>query len=189
MSEKSYIVDPDKEFQKALSDAVRQVNDLSVPFNNIKKQWFKSNKAIFALKGPGKYAPLGGVNPNQRVGQKTKRQLAEERKIREVGFAYPVLMRHGKLKASLTVEGSQGSIVEKGKTILVLGTNVQSEDGEPYPIFLQAGVRNKFLPRPHVLIGAEQVAGTNKRREIWIGILHAHVAKVLGDLAKKGRTA
>lgn len=155
----SYSVDPDKQFQQAIKDALSKVNDLTVPFTLMTKSWFQSNKAIFALKGPGKYTDL---SPNYK-----------KQKQKAVGFIYPILKRNGALEASLTQGGDSNAISYIiNKTTLVLGTKV------PYAAKHQFG---EGVPRrPFMFIGAEQTAPEeiNRRRDAWIAILQDYVMQV-----------
>jgi phage gpG-like protein len=159
MSITSYSVDPDKQFQEAIKDARKQVNDLTIPFTLMTKSWFKSNRAIFSLKGPGKYVDLS--------------ERYKPQKEKAVGFIYPILKRHGALEASLTVAGDSNAISYIiNKNTLVLGTKV------PYAARHQFG---EGVPkRPFMFIGAEQTAPEeiNRRRDAWIAILTDYVMQV-----------
>src|SRR5688572_19842345 len=92
----SFKVDPDKQFQTAVKDALKQVKDLTIPFTLMTKSWFQGNKAIFALKGPGKYTDLSDAYKIQKKNA--------------VGFIYPILRRSGVLEKSLTVPGDSNAI-------------------------------------------------------------------------------
>lgn len=158
-------IDPKGEFFKAIKKAQKEVGDLRTPFKEITASWYRGNKSIFTLKGPGKYKPLS---------EKYKKQ-----KIKDVGFAYPALERSGHLKRSLTVPGHENSIVNIiNKSILVLGTNVTTKDGKPYAIFNHKGSKKIGLPaRPVVLLGVEQVSNPiiNKRVELWTRVIQEYV--------------
>lgn len=144
-------VDPDKSFQKAIKKATKEVGDLTVPLTLISQQWFKSNRAIFDLSGPGKFKDLS-------TAYKPQKKAA-------VGFIYPILRRTGAMERSITVPGSPGSISKiLNKNTLTLGSSV------PYAQFNQKS-------RPFILIGAEQTAPPelNKRLDAWIAILANYV--------------
>jgi phage gpG-like protein len=162
-----YQVDPDKAFQSAIKDALKQVSDLTIPFTLITKSWFKGNKAIFSLKGPGKYVDL------------TERY--KHRKEAAVGFIYPILKRSGALAKSITEAGDSNSInYIINKQTLVLGTKVSY--GPPH----QFGAPKIKLPqRPFILLGAEQVSppDINRRREAWIAILEDYVIQASSKFA------
>lgn len=148
-----YRVDPDRSFSRKLKDVSAQVRDLSVPLTLIGQSWFKSNKAFFLLKGPGKFTDL---SPGYKVF-----------KTRHLGSPYPILRLSGQLEASLTEPDNHNAISRiVSKRDLFLGTKV------PYAGFLQHGTK-RMPKRPFVMIGAEQTGPDefNKRREAWVAIL------------------
>jgi hypothetical protein len=150
-------VDPDKAFQKEIEATLREVEDLTVPYGLMIQSWFKSNRAIFALKGPGKYPDLT--------------QAYKTRKQREVGFVYPILKRSGALAASITNPSDSFAIAKVlNKRTLILGSSI------PYGGYLHGGTKH-MKARPWVLLGAEQTAPEeiNQRREAWIEILRSWV--------------
>lgn len=155
-------VDPDKKFQAAINKALTEVDDLTLPFNLITQSWFKTNMAIFALKGPGKY---------QDLSESYKRS-----KNKLFGFLYPILKATGALESSITQAGSPGSIAEViNKTTLILGSSI------PYAADHQNGNPSKHLPaRPWLFTGGEQSSPdfATRRRDIWIKTIATHVAKV-----------
>lgn len=181
-----YEVDPDNRFKDAVNQAITQVSDLSPAFLLIKKSWYKSNQAIFSLKGPGKYPALGGLHPGDHPTRKNKdgslsvmpytnRQRAEAAKRRKFGFDYPVLLATGRTMASLTGE-SEDSIADYNSSQLNLGSRV------PYLWFHQAPGDRKKLPfRPVIFLGAEQTAPDeiNNRQDAWIAIVQKFVTDTL----------
>lgn len=182
----SYEVDPGGKFKQAITDALNQVNDLTIPFNLIAKNWYKSNSAIFALKGPGKYPPLGGMNPNAiaiKGTTQTRRQRAEARKEKKYGFAYPLLKATGALEDSLTQPGNEHAVkwIINGKTLL-LGTNLD------YAIYHQSDEARTKLPfRPFLFIGSEQTAPAeiqNNRQTAWINIVGEYVKQVVAQVGE-----
>lgn len=159
-----FVVDPDKKFQAAINEAIKQVDDLTIPFNLITQSWFKTNMAIFALKGPGKYQDLS-------EGYKKWKQW-----FLKSTTPYPILKLTGALEASITQPGADGSIAQIiNKTTLVLGSSI------PYAKDHQTGNRRKNLPaRPWLFSGGEQSSPdfATRRRDIWIGLVKKHVADV-----------
>lgn len=153
-------VDPKKELRKALRNAARQVDNLTIPLKLISQEWFKSNRAIFSLKGHGKYVDL--------------KELTKKYKQREVGFVYPILRRSHQLEQSITEPETPEAISQIiNKKDLVLGTRT------PYAHFHQEGT--KYLPiRPMVLFGNEQVApeALKTRIGIWQERLVDYVRQV-----------
>lgn len=154
----------DEEFREKLRDAAEKVGDIRPALLSIKASWFKSNRAIFNLKGPGQFQDLSERYKKQKRGS--------------LGFVYPILEAENKrIKGSLTKPGHKDSIAQiVGKSGLVLGTST------PYAIYLHAGTKH-MPPRPVVFIGAEQTGAPppieNKRREIWFQIIEQHVAEAL----------
>jgi phage gpG-like protein len=155
----SYSVDADRTFQQAIKDALEKVDDLTIPFTLMTKSWFQGNKAIFSLKGPGKY---------QDLSPQYKKQ-----KQKAVGFIYPILRRTGVLEESLTVPGDPNAISYIiNKNTLVLGTKVRYGANHQFGM----GVPK----RPFLFIGAEQTAPDeiNRRRDAWIATLQDYVLQV-----------
>ena len=143
----------DKEFQNLLDKTYKLTKDLTVPLTLIYQEWLKGNRAIFSLKGKGKYEDLS-------AGYKITKQ-------KQWGFVYPILRASGRLEGSITNAGDPeaiGQIINKKN--LLMGTKV------PYAIFPQMGTR--FMPpRPPILFGPEQVGDKipNQRLERWKEIL------------------
>jgi phage gpG-like protein len=154
-----YTVDPDREFTEAIKKALDEVDDLTIPFTLITKSWFKGNKAIFSLKGPGKYPDL---SPKYK-----------EQKKKAVGFIYPILRRSGALENSIT-EASDSNAINLiiNKNTLVLGTKIK------YGHYHQFGEGQPL--RPFILIGGEQTAPEeiNRRRNAWIATIQEYVLQV-----------
>ncbi len=178
---KKYEIDPSGKFAKAIKKATKDVSDLRIPFGLMTREWYKANRSIFELKGPGKYEDL--------------RPRTKTEKIRLFGKVYPILEASDALKLSMTVPGNTGSVANIiNKTILVLGTKVKSQDGEDYPSHLHFGfqprrrgkkVGKKVKARPFVLLGGEQVATPriNLRRKLWIEMLEQYVLDVSKEFA------
>lgn len=155
-------VDPDQKFAKAVEEAAKAVGDLRIPLGLIATSFFKSNKAIFSLGGPGQYADLSA--------------LYKKQKQKKYGFIYPIFRAKGALEESLTNQSGQGAISKiVGNVSLMVGTSI------PYAIFHQSNQPRKRLPfRPVVMIGSEQQAPPelNQRREIWIETMKNYVLQV-----------
>lgn len=160
----TYKVDPSGKFQAALAEAARQVEDLTIPFIEIAKDWQQGNKFIYALKGPGKFADL--------------KDAYKDRKQATLGFIYPILRGETKrLEESLTRPDSPDAILEVvNKKSLLLGTKVE------YGYWLNFGT-SKMKKRPFVMIGAEQTGPPefNKREQAWIFILKSFVLQKMAE--------
>ncbi len=152
-----YQVDPDKRVISAISEALKKVDDLRIPFTLIGKSWFRSNEAIFKLKGPGKYKDLSPA-------YKIEKEAA-------VGFVYPILFRHGPLRDSITEPTDPNAVFNVTRQSLELGSTID------YGPKVQE-------TRPFVLIGAEQVAPRelNQRAEAWVKTIESYVMQACANV-------
>jgi phage gpG-like protein len=159
----SYSVDNDNRFRDALKNASETVIDFRIPFGLILADFYKSQQAIFMLKGPGQYPPI-----SDKYGK---------RKQAKVGFKYPLLVRSGRLSASLLGPNNSGSIAKITKLSLTFGTSV------PYGIYHQSDkARTKIPLRKYLFIGpeAKRYATSDQmgRLERWLTIVSDHVKNV-----------
>lgn len=166
----SYEVDNDMSFRNALKRASAVSNDLRVPFGLILKDFYKSEQSIFKLRGPGKYPPFFGKKDNNGM---TKYQAAKKR---AVGFDYPLLIRSGKLAASVLGPNNPGSISLITKLTLVFGTSIK------YGIFHQsdAGRKSNLPQRKFLFIGPESSTATDEqmgRLQRWLGYIEDHITR------------
>lgn len=158
----SFAFDKDSVFQKRLDGIYSQVNDLTIPLTLIAQSWYRSNRSIFAISGPGKYKDLS---------PKYKKE-----KNRKWGFVYPILFASGRLAGSITEPNNPEAInFIKDQKSLILGTRV------PYGIYHQSDQpRTKMPYRPFLLVGVEQInQDPNPRAEIFIKILDNYLAQIL----------
>lgn len=160
----SYEIENDIEFKRALDDALSQVQDLRFAFGEIARDFFKSNQAVFNLKGSGLYPPL-----NKKY---------EERKARIYGAGRPILVASGRLKNSLTGTPNVDSILKIGRQALIMGTRV------PYGVFHQSdSPRSKIPLRKFLFIGPEAPSSAPSRitgrLERWLRIIDDEVARKL----------
>lgn len=131
----SYVIENDAEFKRALDDAFRKVEDLRFAFGEISRDWFKSNKAQFSLKGSGQYPPLSPA-----YAQDKRRRLG----------SLPIMVASGRLRDSISGAPNSDSILRIGKKTLILGTKV------PYGIYHQSDRPRKKIPlRKFLFIGPE----------------------------------
>lgn len=149
----SYSIENDAEFRRAIDDALDQVEDLRFAFGEIARDFFKSNQAVFSLKGNGKYPPLSPAY--------------EERKNRILGRRVPILVFSGRLRDSLTGSPNGDSIVRIGKQALIMGTKV------PYGIYHQSdSPRSKIPLRKFLFID-------DARKMRWVRIITDEVGRRL----------
>lgn len=164
----SYAVDNDERFRKALSKAAGAVRDLTIPLTLITQDFFKSEKAVFQLKGPGQYPPIS--------------ISYAEAKRRQVGFVYPLLVRSGLLKNAATDPEHPGAVhYIVNKNTLFLGV---SEAVVPYAVYHQSDSPRKKIPlRKFLFIGPEaaryDTPETAGRLQRWTSILDRYVRDAL----------
>ena len=167
----SYSADNDAKFKRLLSEASAAVEDLRIPFGLISMDFYKSQKAIFSLKGPGQY-------PDFKKDPKTGESKYKKWKLEKFGFDYPLLFRTGALGKSVMEPTAPGSIHKITKLSLTIGTAVD------YGVYHQSDdPRNKIPLRKFLFIGPEaQRFATSEqmgRLERWMGILNDYVIKRL----------
>lgn len=157
--ELKFAFDQNSNFQKKLDEVYQATGNLTLPLDLIARDWYKGNRSIFALKGPGRYKDLT---------EKYKKQ-----KEKKWGYVYPILKASGKLSRSITNRSDINTIYRiENKKNLILGTKV------PYGIYHQSDKpRTKMPYRPFLLIGVEQIAPNDiKQNRInnWIKILDSY---------------
>ena len=184
----SFIPQNDKEFKALLDKVGKQVSDFRVPFGLIANHFYRGNKKIFLLKGPGLYPVLGGFNPGDTVNFRgntvTKQKKAETLKKEQVGFIYPLLKRRGDIQKSLTSKNDKGAEFFVGRNTLIMGTKV------PHAKFHQSDSPRKSLPQRKLVFIDGGPAETSKdalisgRAQAWANIIRDYVAQVISGSAK-----
>ena len=171
MAIESYYIENDKDFLAALDRLKKSASDFRIPFGLISKEFYRSNKKMFSLKGPGLYqdlAPSAGKD-----GQPTTTSNYFEQKKRAVGFAYPILVRSGKLAASLLRPNAAGAVMTIRKDLLLMGTN------DPNAKYHQYGTRKMPMRKVVFIDGGkdEKSVGAMKfgRRETWLNIINDYI--------------
>lgn len=170
-------IENEKEFMAAIRAAKDEVRDLTLPLTLIARDFYKSEKTIFMLGGPGQYEDL-------RPRTKTTKQ-------RLYGRVYPILKATGALERSVTDPTDENAVNQIiNRDTLIIGTKLKSRKGKPYPIYQQKGAPEVHLPaRPFLFIGPESGFGTDATRgrlERWTGILRGYVQAVLRANLKGG---
>lgn len=164
MSFTSYEVDNDKAFRDALKEASKNIGDFRIPFGLISADFYRSEQSIFKLKSPGKYPDL-----SERYGKY---------KQKKVGFKYPILVRSGRLAASMLGPRNPGSINVITALSLFIGTSI------PYGIYHQSDLprKSKLPQRKFLFIGPEAPSFASSeqvgRLQRWLGIVNDHVNNV-----------
>lgn len=160
----SYKIENDVKFRASLAAAKLAVGDLTIPLTLIAKDFYKSEKAIFKLKGPGGYDDL-------------KKETKEAK--RRGGFSvYPILKRTGRLEGSVTDPTHPDAVNQIiNKSILVIGTTVE------YGIYHQSDrPRSKIPLRKFLFIGPEsRFANSDQQGRVgrWTNILQGFVMQKL----------
>ena len=137
---RSYIVENDEAFARAVLRAGATAKNLRVPFAQIAKDFRKSRTAIFTLQK----APSGWDDLNPRYKDIKKQQ---------VGFVYPILRLTGRLEKSVTDESHPENITRIFPQFMHLGTGV------PYGRNHQEGIGVPL--RKFLFIGPESVKFAN----------------------------
>lgn len=165
----SYSVDNDKSFRKALNLAYQATGDLTIPFTLIAADFYRSQKAIFQLKSPGQYPDLS--------------ETYKPRKLKKVGFLYPILKLNGYLEVAASVQNGPGNITQITPKELTMGVD---EKSVPYAIYHQSDAPRKKIPlRKFLFIGPEAPKFANSeqqgRLERWLGILNGYMVEKLNQ--------
>lgn len=169
----SYSIDNDRRFATAMRRAAANIGDLTIPLTLISQDFYRSERAIFQLKGPGQYPQ---ISPRYARA-----------KLRRHGFIYPLLKASGRLAASMLdpTDPEAVNFIDRGGTRLVIGTSV------PYGVYHQSDKARTVIPqRKFLFIGPEaaQFATSEQmgRLKRWLAILNDYVEKKL-SLAGKTR--
>lgn len=185
----SYSVENEIIFRNAIKRVQKSVGDLKIPFALIASDWFKSNKSIFALKGPGGYPPFKNSIAYTKISAKTGRPYGSAvttnkspyqiHKIKTYGFDYPLLRARGILEQSVTQIGSDRSVYENDGKGLLIGSKV------PWGIFHQSDRPRKKIPlRKFIFIGPEAArfapSSLHGRGDRWLQILETYMAREMG---------
>lgn len=162
----SYSVDNDRRFRDALKQASQSVSDFRIPFTLILADFYKSQQAIFKLSSAGQYPDF------KNGGAQSKYAIAKQK---AVGFKYPLLVRSGKLSASLLGPNNVGSVAVITSLSLTIGSNIK------YGVYHQSdNPRSKIPLRKFLFIGpeAKRYATSDQvgRLERWTKIISDHVA-------------
>lgn len=180
------------EMQKALNDAAKQIGDLRPALIQIGREFYKANKAIFALKSAGKYTDFVGPKiantwkdpgrPDKRIrnGNYTAYQWAKE-KATGLTRGYPLLKFSGKLESSITKSGDSNTVQTITKKSIVVGTKV------PYGIHHQYGAPKANLPMrqflfidPSTTVWADSKI-FSRRNKAWLEAIDSYVRRVVGE--------
>lgn len=185
----SYQIENEIIFRSAIRDARKKVSDLSIPFSLIARDWFKSNKSIFNLKGPGGYPPFKHSIAFTKISQRTGRPYGsgvtttkspyQIHKIKRFGFDYPLLRATGKLEQSVTEITSSSAVYQNDGKSLFIGSKID------YGLYHQSDrARSKMPLRKFIFIGPEAArfapSSLTGRGQRWLKILETFIAREMG---------
>lgn len=164
MVKTSYKVDPQRVFRNALKEARSVTSDLTAPLELIAKDFYRTEPPTFQKGASGGYPDL---SPGYKAAKK-----------RDVGFVYPMLVRSGALRASMTTPSDPNAVkLILNKRSLFIGTRVK------YASLVQA-------KRPFLFLGPEEPAvATDEQKgrlERWVNILMDHCVAVLDGKRRAG---
>jgi len=193
----SYSVDNDRTFRRALDKAAGEMSDLRIPFRLIAFDFYKSQGAIFGLKGPGQYPDLS-TKPFTAWWEKgaLRRRYSggyKEYKKAKYGFAYPILRARGALEEAASKMGGRGNITQIQAARLTMGVD---DAVVPYAKFHQSDGSRGLLPqRKFLFIGPEAprfaTSEQTGRLERWMGILDSFTRQrleAIGNVSSRGGT-
>ena len=129
------------QLQKIIKSAADRIGDLRFAFGEISRDFYKSQKAIFQLKGPGGYKDL---NPTYKTQKKNA-----------VGFAYPILKRSGKMARAATNPQAPGAINKISKKELLIGASRNVNGVDVAEVHNSDAPRKKIPQRKFIFIGPE----------------------------------
>lgn len=137
------------ETRRYLAGVRARASDLREPFGDIVQDFLETNEATSFRESPGRYQDLSPF---------TKR-----RKLARFGRFYPVLVGTGRLRDSLTGDGSSETVKVIKKDSVTVGTTV------PYGYRHQLGVG---VPRRQFLLG-----DLDNRLPRWTNMIGEFIAK------------
>jgi len=183
-----------QELQGAIDKALEQVDDLRPAFIQMAREFYKANRAIFRLKGPGLYTDFVGPKiantwknpgrPEKRIrnGNYTAYQWHKEKTTKLQG-GYPLLKFTGLLEKSITRETDQNTVRVISRKSLVVGTRVEygiyHQSDEPRSSNLPM---RKFLfidPSTTAFAGAPEFS---RRNTAWKKAIEKYVERVLAPM-------
>ncbi len=151
------------EFKKKLAPKFKELGkkmqDMRPLFEQLSSDFYKDEKKIFSLKGPGKYEDLSESYKNSKMAK--------------YGFLYPILFANGKLARSLLHRRGPGSINIIDKQFFEIGTSVS------YARFHHSKLARRKLPRRPIFFFAEQNKDMAFR---WNRIIGKYYEKVVGGV-------
>ena len=158
---KSYDIENDSQFRAAIEKTVKNVSDLRLEFGLISKNWRKSNRANFILKGAGKYSPLNPEYQRRKTilaGRKLPILVGANKGKTKKGKRVSGGGESGRLRDSVIDNGSKDSILVIGKTSMIMGTSV------PYGRYVQEKRKFLFITETNVNVWMKILSEATKRK-------------------------
>lgn len=161
------ILENHEKFLESVRAAKFAMEDLTLPLKQVGLMLFKSQRVIFALKGPGLYPDLS--------------RRYKVRKQKRWGSVYPILKASGRLEKSTTEPANPDAVMDiVNKDTLYWGTRV------PYAIYHQSmEPRKTKLPRRPILLWGPDTRyepeGPGTRLGRAQSILRGHALRALGQ--------
>ena len=147
-----FAIENAREFEAALDRLAEVSDDFRVPFGEIARDFYQSEKVIFSLKSAGKYDDF-------------KNEESRQAKERLVGFEYPLLLRYGDLARSLLNKKDKNAIYSLTKKELEMGTKVE------YAVHHQYGTKHMAERKVVFIDGGQNDGGKKGRRDRWLDII------------------
>ena len=170
----TFEVDPNKKFAKALEQAKKYSVDLKIPFTLIAQDFYRSQKPIWELGGPGRYKPIS-------ESYKTSKQ-------KKYGFVYPLLKANGYLERAATTMNGAGNVTIITDEEVVWGVDVGAV---PYAAYHQSDEPRSKIPLRKFLFGGSELskwavnADQLNRPKRWLDILRKHYFVALKDVGEQ----
>lgn len=163
-------IDADKRFRNAVDRALKTTDDLRVPFGLIAGDFYRSQRPIFQMSGPGPYPDL---NKAYKKHKQTK-----------FGRIYPILKANGYLAAAASIQGASGNITEIGAKNMTLGVDSGTITYADY--HNSDRPRRKIPLRKFLFLGNGDDRGFANpdqlgRVDRWVGILNEFVLQKLKE--------
>lgn len=150
--------EPFKRLGASFEQIRASLKDMRPLFEQFAADFYKDEKRIFKLKGPGKYEDL---TPEYA-----------DRKFNTYGFEYPILFASGRLASSLLNRRSVESVLVIKKQLFVIGTST------PYAVYHHSRKPRKVMPRrPVYFFGADNPQQTKR----WARLVDVYVEKIINN--------
>jgi len=150
----------DVEFQCIFNEVKKRVKYVKPALIAVRDDWYKENRTLFTLQGPGKFTDL--------------KDSTKKAKIRQFGTPYPILLaRNGRIQSGLTEKESEYTVNELTDDSLTMGVK-----GILYAIFQQKGT-SKMEKHPFIFNSQQHGDQWTNQRDRWVKIFTHYQARRL----------